>query len=263
VIAGFTNAVVNIPDSIAAAVLAGVNPTYAFNAIMVGTPIGALFTSSDFMSLGSTSAVMITVGTALAAYSGETALTVMVTLTILVGLFMLILGLLKLGSITRFISNLVMVGFLTGLAVLIILGQLGDLTGYYSDASGSLPNTYDLMLHPTQIDPQTTTIGVLTLLIIILLGRTKVRNFSLVLALVVTSALVVILGWDSVGVVGDLGDISGGLPDLALPNLSLVLALIPPALAVGMIALIQAAGISQGVTNPDGNYPDPSGDFRG
>jgi len=262
-IAGFTNAVVNIPDSIAAAVLAGVNPTYAFNAIIVGTPVGALFTSSEFMSLGPTSAMMITVGTALAAYSGDTALTAMVTLTILVGLFMLIMGLLKLGSITRFISNAVMVGFLTGLAVMIILGQLGDLTGYNSDASGSLPKTYDLLLHPTEIDPQTTTIGLITLLIIVLLGRTKLKNFSLVLALVITSALVVILGWDSVEVVGDLGEISGGLPKFALPDLSLVLALIPPALAVGMIGLIQAAGVSQGTPNPDGNYSDASGDFRG
>jgi SulP family sulfate permease len=262
-IAGFTNAVVNIPDSIAAAVLAGVNPTYAFNAIMVGTPVGALFTSSEFMSLGPTSAMMLTVGTALAAYSADTALTAMVTLTILVGVIMLIMGLLKLGSITRFISNSVMVGFLTGLAVMIILGQLGDLTGLYSDESGTLTRTWDLLLNPTEIDPQTTAIGLLTLLIIILLGRTKVRNFSLVLALVITSALVVFLDWDSVEVVGDLGDISGGLPDLTLPDLSLVLALIPPALAVGMIGLIQAAGVSQGIPNPNGNYPDASGDFRG
>ena len=72
-IAGFTNAVVNVPDSIAAAILAGVNPTYAFNAVMVGTPVGALFTSSEFMSLGPTSPLMLTVGTALAAYSGDTA----------------------------------------------------------------------------------------------------------------------------------------------------------------------------------------------
>ena len=69
---------------------------------------------------------------------------------------MLIMGLLKLGSITRFISNAVMVGFLTGLAVLIILGQLGDLTGLYSDESGTLTRTWDLLLHPTEIDPQTT-----------------------------------------------------------------------------------------------------------
>ena len=117
-IAGFTNAVVNIPDSIAAAVLAGVNPTYAFNAIMVGTPIGAFFTSSDFMSLGPTSAMMLTVGTALAAYSGETALTAMVKLTLLVGVFMFLLGVLKLGSVIRFVSKEVMSGFILAIALL-------------------------------------------------------------------------------------------------------------------------------------------------
>jgi len=262
-IAGFTNAVVNIPDAIAAAILAGVNPTYAFNAVMVGTPVGALFTSSEFMSLGPTSATMIIVGSALVGYSADTVLSAIVTLSILVGIFMLILGLLKLGSITRFISNAVMVGFLTGLAVLIILGQLGDFTGFESNESGKLAQTIDLLLHPTEIDPQTTAMGLLTLLVIILFARTRARNFSLVLALLITSALVLILGWDSVETVGDLGEISGGLPDLSLPSLSLVLDLIPTAIAVGFIGLIQAAGVSQGIPNPDGKYPNPSRDFSG
>ena len=262
-IAGFTNAVVNIPDAIAAAILAGVNPTYAFNAVMVGTPVGALFTSSEFMSLGPTSATMIIVGSALVGYSADTVLSAIVTLSILVGIFMLILGLLKLGSITRFISNAVMVGFLTGLAVLIILGQLGDFTGFESNESGKLAQTIDLLLHPTEIDPQTTAMGLLTLLVIILFARTRARSFSLVLALLITSALVLILGWDSVETVGDLGEISGGLPDLSLPSLSLVLDLIPTAIAVGFIGLIQAAGVSQGIPNPDGRYPNPSRDFSG
>ena len=262
-IAGFTNAVVNVPDSIAAAILAGVNPTYAFNALMVGTPIGALFTSSEFMSLGPTSALMLIVGGILAGYSADMAVTAMVTLTILVGIFMLSMGLLKLGSITRFISNSVMVGFLNGLAVLIILGQFGDLTGYASDAGNKLTQTFDLLLHPAEIDPQTTAIGVFTLLIIILLARTRLKNFSLVLAMVVGSALVLILGWSSVEVVGDIAAITGGLPSLSLPDLSLVLGLIPGALAISFIGLIQGAGVSQSIPNPDGNYPNTSRDFSG
>jgi len=262
-IAGFTTAVVNIPDSIAAAILAGVNPIYAFYAVMVGTPVGALFTSSEFMSLGPTSAMMLIVGTILLGFSEGTILTAMVTLTLLVGVFMLIMGLLKLGSITRFISNAVMVGFLNGLAVLIILGQFGDLTGFESDAGGTLLKTLDLLLHPTGIDPQTTAIGLFTLLAIILLARTKVKNFSLVLAMVISSAIVQILGWESVEIIGDIADISGGLPDLTLPDLSLVIRLVPGALALSLIGLIQGAGVSQGIPNPDGNYPNTSRDFSG
>ena len=262
-IAGFTNAVVNIPDSIAAAVLAGVNPTYAFNAIMVGTPVGALFTSSEFMQIAPTSALMIVVGSSLAGFSEEMILPAIVTLAVMVGIFQLSLGLLKLGSITRFISNAVMTGFLTGLAVLIILGQLGDLTGYDSQAGNTLGKTFDLLLHPTGIDPASTAIGLITLLLIVLLNHTRVRNFSLVLALFIASTLVAILGWSTVEVVGDIAEISGGLPGLALPDLSLVPKLIVPALSVGIIGLIQGSGVSQGVPNPDGTYPDTSGDFTG
>ena len=139
---------------------------------------------------------MLIVGTILLGFSEGTILTAMVTLTLLVGVFMLIMGLLKLGSITRFISNAVMVGFLNGLAVLIILGQFGDFTGFESDAGGTLLKTLDLLLHPTEIDPQTIAIGLFTLLAIILLARTKVKNFSLVLAMVISSAIVQILGWE-------------------------------------------------------------------
>ncbi|MFC2053828.1 SulP family inorganic anion transporter [Chloroflexota bacterium] len=262
-VAGVTNAVVNIPDSIAAAVLAGVNPTYAFNAIMVGTPVGAFFTSSEFMQIAPTSALMLVVGSSLADISEDMILPAIVTLAVMVGIFQLTMGLLKLGSITRFISNAVMTGFLTGLAVLIILGQLGDLTGFDSQAGKTLGKTFDLLLHPTGIDPTSTAIGLITLLVIVLLNHTRLRNFSLVLALFIASALVIILGWSSVEVVGDIAQISGGLPSLALPDISLVPKLIVPALSVGIIGLIQGAGVSQGVPNSDGTYPDASGDFAG
>jgi SulP family sulfate permease len=202
-IAGLTNAVVNVPR-IVAAILAGVNPTYAFNALMVATPVGAFFTSSEFMQIAPTSALMIMVGSSLMEFPLDTILPAIVTLSIMVGLFQLILGLLKLGTITRFISNSVMTGFLTGLAVLIILSQLGDLTGFSSDAGNTLSKTFDLVLHPKSVDPNSTAIGVLTLLMIVIFNRSRFKNFSLVLALVVSSALVKLLDWNSVQLVGDI-----------------------------------------------------------
>jgi SulP family sulfate permease len=74
---------------------------------------------------------------------------------------------------------------------------------------------------------------------------------------------VLLPAFDSVAVVGDTTDIPRGLPSLNLPNLSLIPAMILPALAVTIIALVQASGVSQSIPNPDGEYPDPSGDFRG
>ena len=127
--AGLTLAMVAIPDSIASAILAGVNPIYAFNSMMVGMPVAGLTTSSQFMNCALTSAMMLAVGGVMVGVSAAEQVSVLVTLTILVGLFQLLLGVLKLGSLTRFISNAVMTGFFTGIAITIILSQLGDLTG--------------------------------------------------------------------------------------------------------------------------------------
>ncbi|HEY54414.1 MAG TPA: SulP family inorganic anion transporter [Caldilineae bacterium] len=261
--ASITMALVAVPDAIASAILAGVNPMYGFNALIMGTPIGSLFTSSQFMNIGSTAAMMLAVGSVMAGFSGDNILTALITLTVLIGIFQLLLGVFKLGVFTRFISNAVMIGFFTGVAAVLILGQLGDLTGYSSEYSNKVMQAVDLLLHPGSIDIPTLVAGLATIGIIILLGRTKLRNYSLALALLLASVAVLVLNLDSVALVGDSYKITGAIPMPALPSLSMVGTLIMPAIAVGLLGLIQAAGISQNVPNPDGEYPDPSGDFVG
>ena len=90
-------------------------------------------------------------------------------LVLLVGVIQLLAGLFRLGFLIRFVSNAVMTGFLNGVAVLIILGQLGDLTGYQSAFSNRVAQALDLLLRIGQIDVPTTIIGVLTLALIVLL----------------------------------------------------------------------------------------------
>ena len=98
-VAGVVNAVTSIPDALGSAVLAGVNPVHGLYAITVGTPVGALSTSSVFMNISITSAMALAVGEALAGYSGEEQVQALITLTVLVGLVALVLGLLKLGTL--------------------------------------------------------------------------------------------------------------------------------------------------------------------
>ena len=76
-----------------------------------------------------------------------------------------------------------MIGFFTGVATVLILGQLGDLTGYDSAFSNSVMQAIDLLLHPGEIDIPSLMTGLATIGIIILLGRTKLRNYSLAIAL--------------------------------------------------------------------------------
>jgi SulP family sulfate permease len=262
-LAGFVVAVTSIPDAMASAILAGLNPIQGLYAIMVGTPVGALATGSVFMTVAVTSAMALAVGDSLAGYSGDALLTAVITLTILVGLFALLVGVLRLGTLVRFVSNAVMTGFLTGVAVLIILGQLGDFTGYESQYSNKVARAIDLLLHLNAVDLQTLAIGLLTIALILLFGRTRLANFSMVLAMVLVTAALLLLGWDSVQLIGDIADIPRSLPTPKLPDPSLVPALIGPAIAIAIIGLVQGAGVGRGVPNPDGGYPDPSRDFDG
>jgi SulP family sulfate permease len=230
---------------------------------MVGMPIGSLFTSSVFMNIGLTAAMMMAVADGLAGIDSGSIVAALVTLSVMIGLFQLLLGWLNLGVFTRFISNSVMIGFITGVATVLILGQLGDLTGYQSEYSNKVMQALDLVTHPTGIDLATTLTGVGTIILILLLARTRLRNYSLAVAVLISSVAVGLLGLESVELVGDTNEIFGSIPMPALPDLALVRSLMLPAVAIGLLGLIQAAGISQTVPNPDGEYPDPSGDFKG
>jgi SulP family sulfate permease len=262
-VAGLTTGIADIPDAMASAVLAGANPVYGLYAIMVGKPIGGLLTSSHFMTLAATSAMALTAGSALSGYSGKEYAAALFTLTLLAGLFQVGAGLLNLGRLMRFVSNAVMIGFLTGVSVLVVLSQLGDFSGYSSEYSNKVVKSVDLLFHLNQVHVQTLAIGLLTVILILVFNRTRLRNFSMLLGMIITSGALLIFGWEAVEQVGDIAQIPGGLPFPALPDLSLVPELIAPAISIAIIGLVQGAGVSKAYPNPDGNYPDISRDFTG
>jgi SulP family sulfate permease len=262
-VSGLVMAVVSIPGGLANGLLAGVNPVFGLYSMVAGTTVAALFTSSVIMNVDSTSATALATFEALSGIPKDQHLASLVVLGLLVGLFMLVLGFLKLGFLVRFISNAVMTGFLSGLGVLTILGQVGDLTAYYSEAANKVVRTADTILHWREIDLATLAVGLTTIVLILAIDRTRLAKYSFLIAVAVTTVLVAVLDPQTVAVVGDSTEILRALPSLHLPDLSLVLSLIPPAAAIAIIALVQAAGVSSSVPNPDGEYPDPSGDFRG
>jgi len=262
-VAGVVGGVANIPDALASAILAGANPAYGLYAVMIGTPVGALLSSSVFMTITNTSALSITAGTALAGFDATSYPKALFTLTVLTGVVMLLAGLLRLGRLTRFISHSVMIGFLTGISVLVVLSQLGDFTGYDSSYSNKVIKAVDLLLHPGQVEVQTLIIGFLTVALILTFDRTRLRNFSMLVGIVLASAVTLALGWEKVQLVGDVAEIPKGLPSLSLPDLGIVPGLLIPAFSLAIIGLVQGAGISKGYPNPDGRYPNISRDFIG
>ena len=272
VVAGLTFAVVNVPQAMAHALLAMVNPVLGIYTLMVAVPIGALFTSSVFMNVSTTSALSVATGAGLAYIPDAQKMQALAALVLLVGLIQLVAGLFKLGFIVRFVSNSVMTGFLNGIAVLIILGQLGELTGFQSRFANNVARALDLMLSFGQIEIPTTIIGGLTLGLIVVLLQTRWRKFAFIIAISVATLLLTVLtqpvfgaalNWGTVRTVGDIATIPRSLPALVVPPPQLLLTMFLPAFSVAIIGLIQGAGVSQGYPNPDGKFPNVSRDFLG
>ncbi len=274
-IAGLTFAVVNVPQAMGHALLASVNPVLGIYTLMIAVPMGAIFTSSVFMNVSTTSALSVAAGAGLADIRAAGRPEALAVLVLLVGVIQLLAGIFRLGFLVRFVSNAVMTGFLNGVAVLIILGQLGDLTGFRSSYGNSVTRTLDLLLNLDQVHWPTTLIGLLTLGGISALLATRWRKFAFILAIGVATALLAILtlpvlgaiagsaGFGSVQTVGAIATIPRTLPQPVLPQPSLIFSMLLPAFSVAMIGLIQGAGVSQGTPNPDGKYPDVSRDFLG
>ncbi len=265
-VAGVVLGVESVPDGLAGGLLAGVNPVYGLYGYMVGTVTGALFTSSSFMAVQATGAMAIVVADVSVIHTADDPGRALFTLSILTGIVMLVAGLLKLGSILRFVSNAVMVGFINAVGVNIVLGQLDDFTGYEADGGNRVVRAFDLLLNFGQVHWPTLAIGVATIALILLLERTKLGPLGLVVAIILTSAATWAITANTdvvVATLNDIADIPSSLPLPMLPDLSLVFALIIPALSLAFVGLVQGAGISANFPNPDGTYPKASRDFIG
>jgi len=261
--AGLVLGIQSIPDGLANGLLALINPIYGLHGYMMGTFSGAFFTSSAFMSIQATSAMALVVASVPQVTAGPYPNTPLFALAILTGIFMLAAGLLKLGSLVRFVPNAVMTGFINAVAVLIVLGQLDDFTGYSSVGANRIVRTVDLLRNLDQVHLPTLMVGILTIILILTLEKTSLKSLGMVVAIVVASLAVPLLGTEKVTLVRDVAVIPDSLPRPLLPPLAVFPGLIIPALALTFVGLMQGAGITQSIPNPDGQYPDASGDFVG
>jgi SulP family sulfate permease len=250
-----------VPDGLASGLLAGVNPVFGLYGFMVGTATGALFTSATFMAVQGTGAMAIIISDVPSVTGGEDPGRALFTLALLTGAIMLTAGLLTLGSLLRWVSNAVMVGFINAVGVNIVLGQLDNFSGYAAEGDNRVVRAFDLVFNLGQAHWPSMLIGGLTILLIVLLERTKLGSMGMVVAIVAASAITPMFG--GVAVLSDVSDIPRSLPLPVLPDFGLVLELLIPAAALAFVGLVQGAGISANFPNPDGTYPDASRDFVG
>lgn len=265
--AGVTGATAGAPQAMAFAIVAGISPIYGLYTAIVSTIVAALFGSSTVMTTAPSNALAVVVASTLAPFteSGDM-VPRLVTLTFLVGVIQMVMGLLRLGGLTRFVSAAVMTGFVTGAALLVLLGQLSHLTGI---ATGSyrrvIENVFDLARRLDQLHPQTFVIGLAAIVIIVFLHHTRLSSFATLIAILITTIVVVLFNWDAQGVelVRDLSPIPRRLPDPMLPEAALVDDMFTAALAIAVLGLVQTAALSQSLKEKDDRIPDASREFVG
>lgn len=262
ILAGLSIAVSVIPSGLANGVLAGVNPIFGLYASVAGPLVGGVFTSTQLMAITSTSASSLAAGQALASLPAggrEQALFLMV---ILMGIFQMLLGLLRLGRVTRFVSYSVMTGFVTGIALLLLLSQLPTVTGYAAEGSNKVTQTFDLLFHLQAINLVDLALAMFTIVLAIVLPRTRLKGFGTLAAIAIPSILVAVFQLESIPIVRDVSEIPSGIPRLHIPSpADFSLNLLTGAMALSVITLVQGAGVSQSVPNRDGSARNTSRDF--
>ena len=261
-LAGLSSAISNVPDGMANAVLVGVNPVYGLYATMLGPGVGGLVSSTQLMMVTTTAAASISTSQALGALQAEARADALFLMVILIGAVQVVFGLLRLGRLIRFVSYSVTTGFLSGVSVLLILNQFPVVTGYEAQGGNKIAQAFNLLLNLGRIDPLSLALAALTMVLAVLLPRTPLGNLGRLVAIVIPSVLVALFALDGVEIVQDVGAIPRGIPVPAVPTLSAVTPdVLTGALAVAIVILVQGAGVSQSVPNPDGSPRSTSRDF--
>jgi SulP family sulfate permease len=263
VVAGVPGAIASVPDGMASAVLVGVNPVYGLYASMAGPIAGGLTASTRLMVVTTTTAAALAAGSAVGGFSSADRPEALFVLTALAGVIMIVAGLLRWGRFTRFVSVSVLTGFLTGVAVNIMLGQLGDLLGSPQKGRPALVKAWNVITHPGDMSLIAAGVGVSALVLMIILSRTRIASVASLIALAVPTLLT--LGAGNLVRVQDAGEIPSGIPTPHIPDLSLLssLDLLAGAAAVAVIVLVQGTGVAEAAPNPGGVASDPNRDFIG
>ncbi|MCF8178040.1 MAG: sodium-independent anion transporter, partial [Sulfuritalea sp.] len=255
-LAGFTGALIVLPQGVAFATIAGLPPQYGLYAAMTPAIIAALWGSSWHLVSGPTTAISIAVFAALShqAEPGSAQyISLVLTLTFLVGVFQLVLGLARMGALVNFISHTVVIGFTAGAAILIAASQVRSFFGI--DIPRGTPFheiIHQLFAQAGNINPWVAGVGVVTLATGIVSRRHVKKIPYMIVAMIVGSIVAEILNvWKGQGATGILtvGALPAQLPPLSVPDFSLetLRQTIGPALVITMLALTEAVSIARAI----------------
>lgn len=263
--AGLSVTAVAIPVGVAYAELAGFPPVAGLYASMVAMLAYALFGSSRQLIVGPDAATCAMIAAALAPIAtvgSPEYLTWSVALTLLVGLMCLAASRMRLGAMADFLSTPILVGFLNGIALSIVLGQLGKLFGFPVESSGMADRLLEVARKLPDTHLPTFAVGLLSFAALLWARRRLPRLPSALLVMAASAAAVAALGLDAHGV-AVLGEVPAGLPAMAMPHLSAasVHTLFSGAAGIALVSFSSAMLTARSFATRNGYEIDPDRDF--
>lgn len=283
-VAGLVVTILLVPQSLAYAMLAGLPPHVGMYASILPLVAYAAFGSSTVLSVGPVAVAALMTASAVSplASAGSTEyLHLAMLLAFMGGVVLLFLGLLRMGFVANLLSHPVISGFVTGTAILIVLGQLRPLLGIPAQGSTSLELGMSLLLHVGELHVSTAVLGLASVLSLWALRRYLAGGLRRVglaeksaeilaklapmVVVLLGIAAVVVFGLDTRAGVAVVGTIPPGLPSLALtlPTMGQVQALAAPAMMIGLIGFVESVSVAQSLANKRGDRINPDAELRG
>lgn len=265
IIAGLIVGIVALPLAMAFAIASGVKPEQGiYTAIIAGLAVSVLG-GSKVQIAGPTGAFIVILAGIVAQYGIEG----LQIATLMAGVILLLLGLLRLGAVIRYIPDPVIIGFTAGIGVIIWVGQWRDFFGLPQvQGTHFHQKLWFLLSHIGQLNIATTVLGVLALAILIMAPRVRwlARIPGPLIALIVVTLLQALFQFKGVSTIGSaFGEIPRGLPAFQLPDirLSKVIELIGPAFAIAMLGAIESLLSAVVADNMTGDRHDSNQELVG
>jgi len=241
VVAGIIVAIIALPLSIALALASGVGPEQGiYTAIIAGFIIS--FLGGSRVQIAGPTAAFATIVAGIVAKSGMSGLALA---TIMAGIFLILMGFMRLGSLIRFIPYTITTGFTAGIAVTILIGQIKDFMGLTYPLGTKTIETMEKVeaigKNISTVNWQAVIVGVVCLAVLIVWPFITEKIPGSLIAVIVGILMVKLLNMD-VNTIGDLYTISNKLPSFNAPDISFeaVKAVIPDAFTIAILAAIES-----------------------
>jgi len=267
-IAALTVTVVGIPQYMAYALIAGVNPVYGLYGGIIAAIIGSALGCSNQLITGPTNAICLLTASAMIRYMGlPNAYQMLFLMTFIVGVLQIFYGVIKLGKVIDFVSHTVLIGFTAGAGVLIALGQVNTLLGMSikdSAAMSTMEKMYYIITHFNQTNYYALGLGLMTMAIIVICKKISKNLPGALIGITVPIFFIIVFALDKKGV-KLTGTIPSSLPPFKMVQFSLTSMkdMLSGAFAISIIGLVEAISISKAISTNTRQKIDSNQEFIG